>query len=75
MSIWQSPLVLPAQIFADMSEADIALEMELMFQRSSAISQAISGNMPIDELCELIRAQEISIDDWADDCDEYGEDW
>lgn len=75
MDSWDSPLVLPAAIFPDMGLDEIAMEIELMFQRSHAISQAMSGNMPIDELCEMLRAQDVSIDDWADDCDEYGESW
>jgi hypothetical protein len=72
---WDSPLVLPAEIFSDMSEEEIALEVELMFARANAISQAIKGKMPVNELAELIRTQDISIDDWAMHCDEFGERW
>jgi DNA-binding transcriptional regulator YdaS (Cro superfamily) len=75
MIIWESPLVLPAEVFPDMSDDEIALEVELMFQRANAISQAIKGEVSASDLAEIIRSQDISIDDWALHCDEFGERW
>ena len=73
MSVFNSPLVLSADIFSDMTDGEMAIEIELMFERSKAISQAISGNMPVSELCELVRSQDYDIDEWAEACDLYGD--
>jgi hypothetical protein len=73
--IWNSPLVLPAEIFPDMSESDVMLELQLMVERSNAIANAIAGNMPASELAELIRAQDFEVDSWIDAIDELGERW
>lgn len=75
MSNWKSPLVLPAIIFPEMTEAEIATEIQLMFDRSEAIAKAISGNMPASELAELIRAQDFEVDSWIEDMDNCGGQW
>jgi hypothetical protein len=70
-----SPLVLPAEIFPDMSADDIANEIKLMHERSTAIHRAMDGNMPVSELAELVRSQGFDIDQWAADCELFGEKW
>jgi hypothetical protein len=70
MDSWNSPLVLAVDIFPDMTPDELAKEIDLMFTRSMAIKDAISGNMPVSELCELVRSHDISIDDWSINCDD-----
>lgn len=70
-----SPLFLPAHLLPDMSEGDRLLEISLMIDRQIAIHQAIDGNLPASELLELIDSQEISVDDWIEDLNIYGEGW
>lgn len=67
-----SPLFLPAHLLPDMSEGDRTLEIALMIDRQIAIHQAINGNLPASELLELIDSQEISVDDWIDDLEDFG---
>lgn len=72
---WNNPLVLPAEMFPDMSEDDRAVELQLMIERAIALENAIQGNMPANDLLELIDGQGFDVDDFIDDLNVYGEGW
>jgi hypothetical protein len=67
-----SPLFLPAHLLPDMSEGDRAIEVSLMIDRQIAIYDAINGDLPASQLLELIDSQEIPIDDWISDLQDFG---
>lgn len=68
----RSPLFLPAYLSPEMSEGDRIMEIILMIERQTAIYQAIDRGLPASELLEIIDAQEIEVDDWLDDLEEFG---
>ena len=71
----ESPLILSADIFPDMSIQEIELEIEMMFLRSKAIQDAISGNIPVGEMIELVEYSGVDIDQWAITCDDVSGTW
>lgn len=72
---WNNPLVLPAEMFPDMSDGDRAVELQLMIERAIALENAIQGNVPANDLLELIDGQGFDVDDFIDDLNIYGEGW
>lgn len=72
---WKNPLVLPAEMFPDMSESDRATEIQLMIERAIALENAIQGNVPANDLLELIDDQGFDVDEFIDDLNIYGEGW
>lgn len=72
---WRNPLVLPAEMFPDMSEGDRAVEIQLMIDRAIALENAIKGNVSANNLLELIDDQGFNVDDFIDDLNVYGEGW
>lgn len=72
---WKNPLVLPAEMFPDMSEGDRAFELQLMIERAIALENAIQGNVPANDLLELIDGQGFDVDEFIDDLNVYGEGW
>jgi hypothetical protein len=75
MGYRESPLILSADIFPDMDDDEIALELEMMFLRSKAIHDAISGNIPVAEMVEIVEFSGIDIDQWAITCDDVSGTW
>jgi len=71
----KSPLILPAEIFPDMSEGDRVAELHLMIERAIALDNAIQGNIPASQILELIDHQGLDIDGFIDDLNLYGEGW
>lgn len=72
---WNNPLVLPAEMFPDMSDSDRAVELQLMIERAIAIEKAIQGKTPASEVLELIDHQGFDVDEFIDDLNIYGEGW
>lgn len=72
---WKNPLVLPAEMFPDMSEDDRAVELHLMIERAIALENAIQGDTPASDLLELIDSQGFDVDEFCDDLNIYGEGW
>ena len=72
---WNNPLVLPAEMFPDMSDDDRAIELQLMIDRAITLENAIQGNIPASQLLELIDDQGFSVDEFIDDLNIYGEGW
>lgn len=72
---WNNPLVLPAEMFPDMTEGDRATEIQLMIDRAIALENAINGNVPANQLLELIDDQGFDVDEFIDDLNIYGEGW
>lgn len=72
---WENPLVLPAELFPDMSESDRAIEIQLMIDRAVALDNAIQGNLPASQVLELIDHQGFDVDEFIDDLNIYGEGW
>ena len=70
-----SPLILSADLFPDMSDEEMAYEIEMMFLRSQAIHDAISGNIPVGEMVELVEFTGVDIDQWAITCDDVSGAW
>lgn len=75
MSNRESPLILSADLFPDMTDDEMALEIEMMFIRSQAIHDAISGNIPVREMIELVEFTGVDIDQWAITCDDVSGNW
>jgi hypothetical protein len=75
MSRNDSPLILPADIFPDMSAEEIAREIENMFVRSQAIYDAISGIITPQNMIELVEFSGVDIAEWALDCDRVSGNW
>jgi hypothetical protein len=67
-----SPLFLPVHLSPEMSEGDRILEIELMIQRQTAIYQAIDRGLSASDLLDLVEAQDIPVDAWIDDIEEFG---
>jgi hypothetical protein len=72
---WKNPLVLPAEMFPDMSEGDRAIELQLMIERAIALENAIQKNIPASQVLELIDDQGFDVDEFIDDLNVYGEGW
>ena len=72
---WNNPLVLPAEMFPDMSDDDRAIEIRLMIDRAITLENAMQGNVPANQLLELIDDQDFSVDEFIDDLNIYGEGW
>lgn len=72
---WNNPLVLPAEMFPDMSEGDRAVELQLMIDRAIALENAIQGKIPASQVLELIDDQGFDVDEFIDDLNIYGEGW
>ena len=72
---WNNPLVLPAEMFPDMSDDDRAIEIQLMIDRAITLENAMKGNVPANQLLELIDDQDFSVDEFIDDLNIYGEGW
>jgi hypothetical protein len=71
----ESPLILSADLFPDMTDEEMNLEIEMMFLRSKAIQDAISGNIPVGEMIELVEYSGVDIDQWAITCDDVSGMW
>ena len=72
---WNNPLVLPAEMFPDMSDDDRAIEIQLMIDRATTLENAMQGNVSASQLLELIDDQGFSVDEFIDDLNIYGEGW
>lgn len=72
---WNNPLVLPAEMFPDMSDDDRAIEIQLMIDRAITLENAMQGNVSANQLLELIDDQGFSVDEFIDDLNIYGEGW
>lgn len=72
---WQNPLVLPAEMFPDMSEGDRAVELQLMIDRAIALENAMQKNIPASRVLELLDHQGFDVDEFIDDLNVYGEGW
>ena len=72
---WNNPLVLPAEMFPDMSDDDRAIEIQLMIDRAITLENAMQGNVSASQLLELIDDQGFSVDEFIDDLNIYGEGW
>ncbi len=68
-----SPLIIPAHLFPEMTEEERAQELDLMIARAHAIHAAIAGEMSASDLADLIDSQGYEVDDWVEDLDLYGE--
>ncbi len=68
-----SPLIIPAHLFPEMSEEERAQELDLMIARAMAVQQAIDGGMSASDLADLIDSQGYEVDEWVEDLDLYGE--
>lgn len=75
MASRDSPLILPADLFPDMTDEEMKNEIEMMFIRSQAIHDAISGNIPVKEMIELVEFSGVDIDQWAITCDDVSGTW
>ena len=71
----ESPLILSADLFPDMTTEEMMHEIEMMFIRSQAIQDAISGNIPVGEMVELVEFSGVDIDQWAITCDDVSGTW
>lgn len=72
---WQNPLVIPAEMFPDMSESDRAIELQLMIDRAIALENAMQKNIPASRVLELLDHQGFDVDEFIDDLNVYGEGW
>jgi hypothetical protein len=72
---WKNPLILPAEMFPDMSEGDRVVELQLMIDRAIALENAIQGEIPASQVLELIDHQGFDVDGFIDDLNVYGEGW
>ena len=72
---WNNPLVLPAEMFPDMSDDDRAIEIQLMIDRAITLENAMQGNVSASQLLDLIDDQGFSVDEFIDDLNIYGEGW
>ena len=72
---WKNPLVLPAEMFPDMSEGDRAVELQLMIERAIALDNAMQKNIPAGQVLELLDHQGFDVDEFIDDLNVYGEGW
>ena len=72
---WNNPLVLPAELFPDMSDDDRAIEIQLMIDRAITLENAMQGNVSASQLLDLIDDQGFSVDEFIDDLNIYGEGW
>ncbi|MFN7762544.1 MAG: hypothetical protein ACK5RE_18005 [Pseudanabaena sp.] len=75
MEVRESPLILSADLFPDMSVNEMAYEIEMMFRRSQAIHDAISGKIPVREMVDIVEDSGIDIDQWAITCDQVSGMW
>jgi hypothetical protein len=66
------PLIIPANLFPDMSESERLEEIELMISRQTALYQAIDGRLPASDLLDFIDSQGYEVDAWIEDLDTYG---
>jgi hypothetical protein len=72
---WQNPLVLPAEMFPDMSEGDRVIELQMMIERAITLENVIQGNASASQILELIDHQGFDIDGFIGDLNIYGEGW
>lgn len=68
-----SPLVLPFEMFPEMTQADCDAEIEAMFARSHALDKAMRGEVPISDLLDLIEEQGYDMDYLVGQCSEQPE--
>lgn len=65
-------LIIPADIFPDMSEEERALEIQLMIERSTAIHEAMKGNISATDLLDILEYTQVDMDDFIHTLDLYG---
>jgi len=70
-----NPLIIPAEIFPEMNESDRANELDLMIERAIAFQKAIDGNLPANQLLEILDEQEYDIDEFIDELALVSEAW
>lgn len=70
-----SPLFLPAFFLPDQNEGEVVLEIEQMIERQTAIMSAIDGNLPANQVLDLLDHQGFDVDEFIDDLNIYGEGW
>ena len=68
-----SPLVLPFEMFPEMSQSDIDSEIAAMFARSTALDKAMRGEIPLDDYLDLIEYQGWDMDYLVEQCSEQPE--
>lgn len=66
----ESPIVLPLEIFPEMSASDLDRELKAMFDRSYALDKALRGEIPLENYLDLIEFQGYDMDFIVDQCNE-----
>ncbi|WP_055075030.1 hypothetical protein [Pseudanabaena sp. 'Roaring Creek'] len=69
----ESPIVLPLELFPEMSLSDIQSELAAMHSRSLALDKAMRGEIPIDDYLDLIEFQGYDMDYLVEQCCELPE--
>jgi hypothetical protein len=69
----ESPLILPFEMFPEMSLSDINSEIDAMFARSQALDKAMRGEIPIDNYLDLLEHQGYDMDYLVEQCNDQPE--
>lgn len=65
-----SPLVLPFEFFAGMTQSEVDSEISDMFARSQALDKAMRGEIPIEDYLDLVEQQGYDMDYLVEQCSE-----
>lgn len=69
----ESPLLLPCEVFASMSQTDIDAEIAAMHARNLMLDKAMRGEIPLENYLDLVEFQGYDMDYLVEQCREQPE--